>query len=158
MKENTVKRLVLSVLISIIVMFVVSVYYKHFSWVKSVDGKEFRGTIIQLSSEMSHGKYPRTHEYASILWDDGTSSYFEMPPVHNYSVGDTWVTKVDQGYLDMSRYQHGQIPQSKEEPLLNGNVFIFLQAIINAVLIVGFGGLVIGLFIWCFSKNESEEK
>lgn len=152
---ETNKKIVLGILISILLSFVVYICYEHFSWVKSVKDKEFRGTIIQLSSEMGHGKYPRTHEYASILWENGETSYFEMAPVHNYSVGDTWVTKVNQSYFSPSDY-YSSIPPSKKEKSGLGLLFILIYA--SFISIVG-TGLVFGtgyLFWWCFHKEKEE--
>lgn len=154
---KTEKKVVLGILLSLFLWFVGYIVYEHVSWVKSVDGKEFHGTIIQLSSEMSHGKYPRTHEYASILWDDGTTSYFELPPVHSYKVGDSWVTKVDQGLFDMSRYNWGEIPYSKDESNTIAVWYMFITALFVSIFgtfsIVGVGYLI----YWCFQKEKDEE-
>lgn len=153
---QTNKKIVLGILISIILSFVIYICYEHFSWVKSVKDKEFRGTIIQLSSEMSHGKYPRTHEYASILWENGETSYFEMAPVHSYSVGDTWVTRVDQGYFGPGDCCFN-IPPSKKES--SGLGLLYNLIFVGFVSVVGTGTVFVicGMFWWCFHE-EKEEK
>lgn len=106
------KLTALSVLVALLVTFCSYVAYKHISWVNSVDGKEFRGTIVNLSSTMSSGKYPRSEEYVLVAWEDGSRSYFQVAPVHDLIKGGTWVTKVDQGYLSGCNYCDGSIPES----------------------------------------------
>lgn len=151
---QTNKKIVLGILISIFVFFIIYVVQERVRWVKSVSGKEFRGKIIQLSSKMTTGKYPSPEEYALVRWEeDGTTSYFQIAPVHNYSVGDTWITKLDLGVFETDNCCM-KIPESKKPifwlDLTYGMflIIMWLCIIIGTIILIG------TVLFWCFEKEE----
>lgn len=145
------KLTALGILVALLVTFCSYVAYKHISWVNSVDGKEFKGTIVNLSSTMSSGKYPRSEEYVLVAWEDGSTSYFEIAPVHSYSKGDTWVTQVDQSYFWSCEYHGGQIPKAYEENHWTGFFWDFMMFIAAIIILCCFVGAFVVLVTWIFS-------
>lgn len=149
---KTSKLVTLVALVILLSIFPIVTVYKWVSWVNLVDDKEFRGTIVNLSSSMSNGKYPRQEEYVLVAWEDGSRTYFEVSPVHTLTKGDIWVTSVDQSYFGACDYCRGELPESIKPPVWVSVGSFFLGAAFFSILSTGAVFGIVAMFVWVFKK------